>query len=145
MRSWTHAEEEALRILAPLGGSACALAFDRSLKSIERKAASLGVSLRRRSYGGNLGETSPATLRRVRELSEAQLCPACGFRFASVKATGLCGLCHVKRLRDVHEEEIVKAEAQRELWAARSKLQRRRRELATLTQSGNGADSDENG
>ena len=141
---WTHAEEDALRVLSPLGGKACALAFDRTLKSIERKAARLGVSLRRRTCGGNPGETSPATLRRVRELSEASLCPACGFRFAGVKATGLCGLCHVKRLRAVHEEEIVKAEAQRELWAARSKLQRRRRELASLRQGGKGAETHAN-
>jgi len=129
-RNWTHSEEEALRILAPLGGKACALAFGRSLKSIHRKAAKIGVSMRRRSSGDKWGITSPATLRRVRELSEASLCPACGFRFAAVKTTGLCGLCHVKRLTAVHQEEIVKADAQRELWAVRSKLQRRRRSLA---------------
>jgi len=129
-RGWTHAEEEALRILAPLGGKACALAFDRSLKSIHRKAAKIGVSMRPRSLGDKWGITSPATLRRVKELSQASLCPACGFRFAGVKETGLCGLCHVKRLKAVHEEEIAKIEAQCALWAVRSKLQRRRRSLA---------------
>lgn len=130
MRPWSHAEEEALRILAPLGGKACALSFARSLKSIERKAASLGLSMRRKSYGGRTGETTTATLRRVKELEDALLCPGCGFRLAAVKETGLCGLCHVKRLTAIHQAEIVKIEAQRELWAARSKLQRRRRSLA---------------
>lgn len=144
MRPWSHAEEEALRILSPLGGKACALAFGRSLKSIHRKAAKIGVSMRLRSSGDRWGITSPATLRRVRELSQASLCPACGFRFAGVKETGLCGLCHVKRLTAVHQAEIVKIEAQRELWAVRSKLQRRRRTLAkaqavSVTETGDGA------
>jgi hypothetical protein len=132
MRAWTKPEEAALRVLSPLGGKACAFTFDRSLKSIERKAARLGVSLRRRTCGGNPGETSPSTLRRVRELSEASLCPACGFRFIGVKLTGLCGPCHVKGLKTVHEEEIKRVEAQRDLWAARSRLQRRRRQLEAV-------------
>jgi len=129
-RGWTHAEEEALRILSPLGGPACALAFARSLKSVEHKAASLRISLRRRSCGGNPGVTTTATLRRVKELSAASLCPACGFRFVGVAKTGLCGLCHMKRLTAVHQEQIEQADGQRELWAARSKLKRRRRTFA---------------
>jgi hypothetical protein len=79
-----------------------------------------------------LGQCGSATLRRVRELSEASLCPACGFRFIGVKLTGLCGPCHVKGLKTVHEEEIKRVEAQRDLWAARSRLQRRRRQLEAV-------------
>lgn len=129
MRPWSHAEEEALRILAPLGGKACALSFDRSLKSIHRKAAKIGVSMRPRSLGDKWGTTSPATLRRVKELSQASLCPACALRFVGVAKTGLCGMCHLKRLAAVHLEQVEQADAQRELWAARSKLQRRRRKF----------------
>ena len=129
MRPWSHAEEEALRVLSPLGGQACALAFDRSLKSIHRKAAKIGVSMRPRTLGDKWGTTSPAVLRRVRELSDALLCPECGVRFVGVEKTGLCGVCHMKRLRAVHEEQIEAADAQRELWAARSKLRRRRRKF----------------
>ncbi|MFA4965814.1 MAG: hypothetical protein WC709_09310 [Thermoleophilia bacterium] len=134
MRPWTHAEEEALRILAPrLGGKACAATLDRSLKSVERKAAQLGVSLRRKSCGGIPGETcGPAVLKRVRELSQAQLCPACAKRPVGVKTTGLCGHCHFEHLTLAHEEEIAKADAQLALWAARSKLLRRRRKLAEV-------------
>ena len=91
----------------------------------------LGVSLRRpkgrqtdfRPLAG------PTVLRRIRELTEAELCPACGKRLIGVKRTGLCGRCHFEGLVTVHEEEIARLEGQRELWAARSKLQRRRREL----------------
>ena len=49
-----------------------------------------------------------------------------------MKRTGLCGRCHFQGLVAVHEEEIARLEGQRELWAARSKLQRRRRELGKL-------------
>ena len=72
---------------------------------------------------------SEAGLRRARELMAAPLCPACGKRPAGVRRTGFCWRCHLEALRAVHEEEIARLEGQRELWAARSKLQRRRREL----------------
>jgi len=66
-------------------------------------------------------------MKRVRELAEAELCPCCGKRPISVSATGLCWRCHYNALCAVHEEEAAKLQGQRELWAARSRLQRRRR------------------
>ena len=145
MKRWTTHEIEALRYLAPrLGGKACASAFERSLKSVERKAAQLGVSLRRRSCGGTTGEAcSPAVLKRVRELSLAELCPACGTRPISVRRTGLCARCHFEGLRMAHEDGIAKLEGQRELWAARSKLQRRRRELGKVDGAPGDAERDD--
>ncbi len=135
MRQWTHTEEEALRILGPLiGGPACAAALGRSIDAIRMRAKRLGVSLRRRkSYDPILTRArSEAVLRRIRELTETDLCPACGKRLIGVKRTGLCGRCHFEGLVAVHEEEIARLEGQRELWAARSKLRRRRRELEKL-------------
>lgn len=76
-RGWTHAEVEALRVLAPFGGPACALAFDRSVHSILQKAVRLGVSLRRKSCGTQMAQCGPAVLRKVTEFSQANLCPAC--------------------------------------------------------------------
>lgn len=144
MRPWSHAEEEALRILSPLGGPACAMTFDRSPDSIRHKAAQLGISLRRKTCGTHLVHTSPAVLRRVRELSDALLCPECAVRFVGVAATGLCGRCHMKRLTAVHQEQIEAADAQRELYAARSKLYRRRRtfakaEVLSVAETGDGS------
>jgi hypothetical protein len=139
VRPWTHAEEEALRLLSPLGGPALALAFDRTPGSIRHKAAHLHVSLRRRSFGTHLGQCSPAVLRKVTEFSQASLCPGCAKRPIGVKQTGLCGPCHLEGLRTVHEVEIATADAQRGLWAARSKLKRRRRTLAELDTSLNGS------
>ena len=80
VRPWTSIETEALRALAPvLGCRGCAEALGRSRKSVERQAARLGISLRRRSCGGIPGDAcSSAVLKRVRELAVAELCPACG-------------------------------------------------------------------
>jgi hypothetical protein len=132
MRPWTHAEEEALRVLAPLGGPALACAFDRSLRSIYNRAWRLGIRLGDRSCEKNLRTSSPAVMRKIKELSQASLCPSCAKRPIGVKRTGLCGVCHLEALTAIHEEEIVKADKQRALWAARSKLQRRRRSLEAV-------------
>ena len=132
MRPWTHAEEEALRVLSPLGRKACAAALDRSELSVKWKADQISVSLRRRGFQPNADQGSEATMRLVREAALADLCPACAKRPIGVKRTGLCGPCHLEALKMVHVEEIAKADAQLELWAARSKLLRRRRKLASL-------------
>jgi hypothetical protein len=130
VRPWTTAEEEALRHLSHLGARALSEAFERPQPSIENKARRLHVSLRRRgSSGFPESALSAAGLRRARELMAAPLCPACGKRPAGVRRTGFCWRCHLEALRAVHEEEIAHLEGQRELWAARSKLRRRRREF----------------
>jgi hypothetical protein len=127
MRSWTHAEEEALRYLASrLSGPELAVAFGRSHQAIRNKAWRLGVELTGQSNGTDLGQQTPAVLRRVVEIINGQLCPACAKRAIGVKSTGLCGPCHYDHLRQAHEEEIAEREAQRRLWAARSKLHRLR-------------------
>ena len=127
MKSWTHAEEEALRYLASrLSGPELAVAFGRSHQAIRNKAWRLGVELTGQSNGTDLGQQTPAVLRRVVEIINGQLCPACAKRAIGVKSTGLCGPCHYDHLRQAHEEEIAEREAQRRLWAARSKLHRLR-------------------
>lgn len=129
MRSWTHAEEEALRYLASrLSGPELAVAFGRSHQAIRNKAWRLGVELTGQSNGTDLGQQTPAVLRRVVEIINGQLCPACAKRAIGVKSTGLCGPCHYDHLRQAHEEAIAEREAQRRLWAARSKLHRLRGE-----------------
>ncbi len=142
-RPWDSAEQEALRVLAPLGARACAEAFDRSLDSIKQKARELGVSLRRRRtfHTDSTLCRGEVASRRVRELALAPLCPACGRRPVTVKRTGLCAPCHYEALIAAHKDEIAKADAQRELWAARSKLQRRRRSLAAEAGALTAADS----
>jgi len=144
VKPWTYAEQEALRILSPLGGPACALAFDRSHGSIRHRASALGISLKRRSYGTKLGQCSQAALRKVKEYSEASLCPSCAKRPIAVAKTGLCGACHLDGLRTVHEAEIATADSQRRLWSSRAMLMRRRRSLAAA-ESLDAADSGDGG
>lgn len=148
MRPWTHSEEEALRILGPqIGGPACAEALDRSVEAVRMRAKRLGVSLgKRRTLDPILTRSrSEAVLRRIRELTTAELCPSCGKRFVGVRSTGLCGRCHFESLVAVHEEEIARLEGQRELWAARSKLRRRRHELRKLERTPDEAVPDDSG
>lgn len=135
MRPWTTAEEEALRYLAHLGTRALAEAFDRPVRSIENKARRLGVSLKRRSSECfPSAACSAAGLRRAHELMAAPLCPACAKRPIGVRRTGLCWSCHLEALRLVHEEQITRVEGQRALWAARSKLHRRRSAAASTVE-----------
>ena len=130
MRPWTTAEEEALRYLAPrLSGPELAVAFGRSHASIRTKASRLRIRLGE-FRATHLQQQTPAVLRRVAQIMNAELCPSCGTRAIGVKSTGLCGPCHYDRLREVHEEEIARIEGQRALWAARSKLRRRRSSLS---------------
>lgn len=145
-RPWSSAELAALRYLAGrLSGPDLAAAFGRSPGAIRQQAARLGVSLRRRENDETLlrlpaGET---IANRVRELTQAALCPACGVRFISVHATGLCGACHYHHLRIAQEEEIAKAEAALAYAAAKSKLYRRRRKLAVMSLGAESGDAPE--
>lgn len=110
MRYWTHAEEEALRYLASrLSGPELAVAFGRSHQAIRNKAWRLGVELTGQSNGTDLGQQTPAVLRRVVEIINGQLCPACAKRAIGVKSTGLCGPCHYDHLRQAHEEAIAES------------------------------------
>ena len=69
VRSWTHAEEEALRYLAPrLSGPELAVAFGRSHPAIRTKACRLRIELGRKSCATDSQQQTPAVLRRVVEI-----------------------------------------------------------------------------
>lgn len=125
-RAWSHAEEEALRILSPLGGPACAEAFDRTHGSIRHRAAALHVSLRRRTFGIVLGQCGPAVLSKVKEYSAASLCPSCAMRPQAVKSTGLCGPCHKRNLIEGHSALMAELAAQREYDTSKQRMKRMR-------------------
>ena len=128
-RPWLCTEEDALRYLAHLGARELAIALDRPIGSVKTKARRLRVSLRRKRNAPDLPLACEATLRRIRDAVTAPLCPACAARPATVRRTGMCAPCHLETLTRIHEEAIATADAQRALWAARSKLRRRRRSL----------------
>lgn len=55
----------------------------------------------------------------------APLC-SCGFHPVQVASTGLCRICHLKRLIEKHREQATVDKAQRELWKARQDKRRAR-------------------
>ena len=62
---------------------------------------------------------------------EDELCPFCARRPIRVASTGMCKVCHLKRLASKHREVQEEEEAQRDLFAARSMLHRRRKARAS--------------
>jgi len=129
VKPWTTLEIEALRYLGPrLGGRESCDALQRSYESVRCQAWRLGIRLRK-TCDAKMTQLNGSLLHEVSRLAHAPLCPACGKRYVTVPSTGMCGPCHVERRVALHQQHIDEQEAQRELWAARSKLQRRRRAL----------------
>lgn len=133
MKPWTTLDLEALRYLGPrLGGPETARALQRSLASVQVQAHRYQIKLSRLPIlESHTKALTPEGLhQRIQQLASAPLCPSCGMRPASVPATGLCVKCHCDTRVALSEEETARVEGERRRWAARSKLQRRRRELA---------------
>jgi hypothetical protein len=145
--AWSSGELAALRRLAPLGAVAVAVELGRSERSVRVQASRIGVSLRRSGErrGNVLGErvagqlppehrkavlygTSDAerALTRARAGSNDPLCPACTYRPIQNRQTGLCDVCHIRRLTAAHREEAQLIEARRELVTARQQKHRAR-------------------
>jgi hypothetical protein len=137
---WTTAEIKLLRANSSLGASALAAMLGRTPASVRRAAVRYRVSLRspgeRRGLvlgqprGVSLKRDLRADLARDRRLAElvarnlslprdADLCPACARRPITVHSTGLCGVCHMKKLAEAHRDALAEIAAQRELLAAR--------------------------
>lgn len=146
-RAWTSGELAVLRKLGPDGAAAVAEALGRSVRSVQRQAARQGVSLRRRGErrGSVIGERVPGALpsdlrrlaldgisdaeralRRVLLDLSGELCPSCTYRPAEVASTGLCNVCHDRRLAAAHRQEVVTVSARRELVTARQQKHRAR-------------------
>jgi hypothetical protein len=136
-----------LRKIAAMGAELAAAELGRSERSVRVQASRHGISLRRTGErrGSVLGERAPGTLppeeRRAvlygvadpaRALARARLdvagslCPACGYRPAEVRSTGLCAVCHDRRLAEAHRQEAYAVEARRDLVTARQQKRRAR-------------------
>jgi hypothetical protein len=144
---WTTAEIKLLRANSSLGASALAAMLGRTPASVRRAAVRYRISLRasgeRRGLvlgqprGVSLKRDLRADLARDRRLAElvarnlslpldADLCPACARRPITVHSTGLCSVCHLRKLADAHRDAVAEIEARRELLAARQQLHRAR-------------------
>lgn len=144
---WTTSEIAILRSSGHLGAVAVAAMLGRSVGSVREAARRQRISLRRRGErrGVLLGQPRGVSLRellppevaadrrlaalileRQRVDADAELCPRCATRPASVRQTGLCPPCHKRRLAEVHREIVADQEASRELWQARQAVKRAR-------------------
>jgi hypothetical protein len=156
IRPWTSSELATVRAQAHLGAARVADLLDRSVASVRSAAYRQRISLRRKGsrrgsvMGQPRGVSLPAELRRgllrtrVAEAvaarvaldEEAALCPACAARPIRVASTGLCRVCHLRRLAEAHREQLAEVEARRALWSARQDLKRARDRLPAGTRGG---------
>ncbi len=128
VRPWTISEEKALTVLASLGIALLVVIFERPSNSIRKKASRLGVSVKRISEISDTDLTH-AQLEHVRRINGAALCPSCARRFAAIKSTGLCGVCHKDELIKGHHATLAELEKQREVNRLKSRVRHRRKEL----------------
>lgn len=123
-----------------------------TLSAIYCKAYDLRVSLRRRgSRAGrrmalpasmSIGDIGPAAdLVRSGRIDmaalernivayahgELELCPHCSKRPATVKETGLCGICHKTLLIEALNDALAEYEIQKQQWVAQQRVSRARR------------------
>jgi hypothetical protein len=150
-KPWTTTELRLLRASGELGARAAARLLGRSVWSVKQAAYRSRISLRSRGCrrGSVLGQprgvslradlredllnskaTAEAVARRLVLWDEAALCPSCARRRVEVKITGLCGVCHTRRLTEAHLAELEKLDAQRALWTSRQALCRARKAAA---------------
>lgn len=142
---WTTADVTFLRKHAHLGVAEVSRLMGRSVGSVKEAARRHRISLRRRGErrGILLGqprhfrlrellpaevdrETAALILTRQQLDEEAELCPSCGYRLATVRQTGLCLPCHKRRLAEAHREIAAELEATRDHWQAKQQSKRAR-------------------
>lgn len=146
-RPWTTTELGQLRELASagIGLPAIAVLLERSPKSVERQASRHRISLRtpgerrglimgeqnRRRLDPELreavflGVSDPVAAER-RSTALGELCPGCSLRYVNTRS-GLCDVCHLKRLAAGHRDELAVRDSRLELDAARAMKYRARK------------------
>lgn len=126
MRPWTMTELRVLRTLAPLGRDAVATLLERSATSVAAKASEMKISL---IATGEVVEIDALVLTYVERLKETPLlsvCPCCGKRFANMRTSEMCRICHLDRLLDLHQERMDEELRQKRLAKARQDRHRMR-------------------
>ena len=139
---YTTGDELAIAALAPFGARFVALVLGRSVNAVKLKAGRMEpkVSLRRKSQISDTVLT-PAQVEAIKHRRPGIVCSRCGYRLASPKLDGVCGVCHKEDLIAVHLKNLAEVRAereqkaaedrkQRELWRVRQQLKRERDRLA---------------
>jgi hypothetical protein len=153
-RPWTTQELQQLRDHAHLGAEAVAELLDRTVRSVQVRAARDRISLRRpgEARGALLGQPRGVQLSsephlaalRVSVLAsggdlgqlpqlrrDARLCPSCGAHYATT-SSGFCQPCYMGRLAAAYSEQQATRTMERKLWQLRQDASRARRKAREL-------------
>lgn len=125
-RDWNTGEIQVLKLWAPLGATTIAALLNRSVSSVEHKARELRVSLKATRDDIDIQQTPIKILAKIREVPELQICPLCGKRLATMKATGMCRTCHLDQLIVLRETQLTEAIRERKLTSLRQNKHRLR-------------------
>jgi ribosomal protein L37AE/L43A len=109
-----------------MGAVTIAALLDRSVASIEHKARELKISLVHTGEDIDLSQSSAKILERLAQAPELQVCPLCGRRLATMKATGMCRVCHLDQLILLRETQIAELVRERKLTKLRQDKKRMR-------------------
>lgn len=126
IKPWTSQEITIVKHYGPLGSSLLAALLDRSIDSIESKAKELRISLVIANDDVDVSELVDRILTRIKEAPELQLCPMCGKRLATMRATGMCRCCHLDQLIALREEQLAEEIRVRKLTKLRQDKRRLR-------------------
>lgn len=125
-RPWHTGELKVLRIYAPLGSDVLAQLLERSKSSIEGKARELKISLQVTGEDINVSNAGVKILARIRQAPDLNICPLCGVRLATMKATGICRVCHLDQLITLREVQMLEVARERKLTKLRQDKRRLR-------------------
>lgn len=125
-RPWHTGELQVLKIWAPLGAVTIAAILDRSVASVEHKARELRISLTQTGEDIDVTQTPTKILDRLAQAPDLQVCPLCGKRLATMKATGMCRVCHLDQLILLRETQLAELVRERKLTKLRQDKKRMR-------------------
>lgn len=114
-RPWTTGEIKVLRLFAGLGRDVVAQLLDRSPGSIEAKAKEIHISLVINEEDIDISRVGDGIIAKIRETPLLQVCPICGVRLATMRATGVCRVCHLDQLIDLREAQLLELARERKL------------------------------
>lgn len=114
-RPWNTGELKVLDYYAGLGSQVLAELLDRSIGSIEAKAKERKISLVATGEDFDTDKLTKDILNRLRQIPSLSICPLCGSRLATMKASGMCRVCHLDQLITLRETQLLEIARERKL------------------------------
>lgn len=115
-----------LRMFGELGAEQVALLLERSVNSVQAKARELRIPLTATGNDVSIEGAGLKLLQQIRETPGLSICPLCGQRLATMKATGMCRVCHLDQLITLREVQLLETARERRLTQLRQEKRRLR-------------------